>query len=369
MSNPQKNLQNFINDLTSVFINRKAEVHILATALIAEENAVLVGPHGTSKSLLVDCFAEALDGNFFQYLITRFTTPDELFGHFSLKQLKDNDEYIRKYQNKLPDANVAFLDECFKASSSLQNSLLTILNERAIDLGNGTRQKTDLQMVVGASNEYPFADSSLLALWDRWLFRRHVGRLKKSKDIWRVMTDQSLGKCSSILSMDDINEIRKLRDQVDLTPIKDFIEQIYAYTKQKDIDVSGRRWRKIAKVIKTRAAMDGRSAASAKDLRILSEILWNRPEQRDDLTAFLSGLCSGDLKAAMSIYDKLKAMIENTDMDRLTDIQRTNQQCKVLIEQLSDLDDSDPEVLTYQEKCTSLSDGFIRSYTRTVQGL
>lgn len=368
MTIPHQNLQNFINQLNDVFINRKAEIHILATALIAEENAVLVGLHGTSKSLLVDAFSKALNGRFFQYQLSKFTTPDELFGHFSLKEIKDNDEYIRKYQNKLPDANVAFMDECFKASSALQNSLLTILNERAIDLGNGTRQKTDLQMIVGASNEYPFDDSSLLALWDRWLFRRHVGRLKKSKDVWRVMTDPNLGKCSASLSMDDINEIRKLRDQVSIEPIKDLIMSIHAYTKEKDIDVSGRRWRKIAKIIRSRAAMDGRSAATPKDLRILSEVLWNRPEQRDELTAFLSGLCSGDLKAAMSIYDKLKSMIENTNMDSISEISRTNQQCKVLIEQLADLDDSDPEVLTYQEKCNALSDGFIRSYTRSVHG-
>lgn len=365
---PQKNLENFINDLTKVFINRKAEIHILATALIAEENAVLVGPHGTSKSLLVDSFAKALDGNFFQYLITRFTTPDELFGHFSLKQLKDNDEYIRKYQNKLPDANVAFLDECFKASSSLQNSLLTILNERAIDLGNGTRQKTDLQMVVGASNEYPFDDSSLLALWDRWLFRRHVGRLKKTADVWRVMTDPSLGKCSTSLSVDDINEIRKLRDQVDLTPVKDFIEQIHIYTREKDIDVSGRRWRKVAKVIRSRAAMAGRDHATAADLRILSEILWNRPEQRDDLCAFLSGLCSGDLKLAMSVYDKIKSLCENTDMDSLSSIQSTNTQIKSLLQEIDSLDLNDSEVLAYQSKAHALSEDFVRAFTRMIHG-
>ena len=306
--------RNFLSDVNDAFIDRAVEIEILGTALIAEENAVLVGPPGTGKSLLAETFAKALQEKYFSYLITRYTTPDEVLGHFSLKELKDNDAYVRQYQNKLPDVSIAFLDEVFKASSSLLNSLLTILNERKIDLGNGIRQKTPLRMVIGASNEYPFNDESLGALWDRWIFRKHVNGLDKPDQVIRLITDKDIGKIASQLDPQCVDALRQQRDQVDLTDVLDDIAKLHQFLKAKGIYISPRRWGKVAKVIKSRSVMAGRQKAKVEDMRILSEVLWNKPEQRDDITGFLAELCSSDLLAVIKLHDACIEVLEEFDV-------------------------------------------------------
>lgn len=364
-------LHTLIDAMDEVFVNRTTEIEMLATALVAEENAVLVGPPGTGKSLLANCFAEALEGNFFQYLITRYTTPDELLGHFSLKELKDNDEYKRKIANKLPDAQVAFLDECFKASSSLQNSLLTILNEREIDLGNGTRQRSNLQMVIGASNEYPVS-KELEALWDRWLFRRHVSLSRKFSDVFRIMTDDTLGKCTAKFDMQDLEKIRNDRKGVDISTVTDEIRDLHAFCKSNEIHVSDRRWRKVAKVIQSRAAMAGRKQATSKDLRILAEVLWNKPEQRDKLNGFLANLCSSELMEAMRLFDAAKEIVSRVDWDNvdIPTLQPANKKMKEILSSLSDLaqQSSEPEIGGYLAEVRDAKTKFEKSLQQLILG-
>lgn len=343
-------LHTLIDALDEVFVNRTIEIEMMATALVAEENVVLVGPAGTGKSMLSKCFAEAINGQFFQCLLGKFTKPDELLGHFSLKEMKDNDEYKRKLKNKLPDAQIGYLDECFKASTALQNSLLTILNEREVDLGNGTRVKANIEMVIGSSNEYPM-EKELAALWDRWVFRRHTALCRKFSDIFRIMTDPNLGKCNAKLPMADLQKIRADRDLVDITSITDELRQLHAYCRQRELHVSDRRWAKVAKVIRSRAAMDGRKKATPKDLRILAEVLWNKPEQRDELNGFLANLCSSELQEAMRLFDAAKEIVSKIDWDDvcIPTLQPANKKVKEIITQLAELEakSSEPEIATY----------------------
>ncbi len=78
---------------------------------------------------------------------------------------------MRRY---LPEADVAFVDEIFKANSSILNALLTLLNERSFDNGAG-RMRVPLLCLVGASNEMP-ENEDLDALYDRFLLRRLCSR-------------------------------------------------------------------------------------------------------------------------------------------------------------------------------------------------
>lgn len=312
----------FIKDCKSVFIDRENEFECLATALISEDPIVYVGPPGTGKTQMVTQFAKAIARTFFVYLITRYTTPDELFGHFSLKALKERDSYERQMKGKLPDSEVVFADEVFKASSALLNALLTVLNEGEVDIGNGKRVKTKTQLFVGASNEYPFDDESLNALWDRWIFRCHVDDIRLMKtdksgqsNFHRLITDQAIGQISATLDFDHVLTLRSQREGVDLSEVMPTIEELMTFLTMNKIHVSSRRWRKAIGVVKARSVMAGRQIAKPADLRILADVLWNRPEQRSEIASKLAELCAGRLLEAMKIHDAAKEIV-----DRVSDI-------------------------------------------------
>lgn len=353
--------KNYLNSLKGSFIDRDIEIDCLGTALIAEKSLVMVGPPGTGKSNLVNAFSTGLSKSFFVYLLTRYTTPDELFGHFSLKELKDNDKYIRMIKGKLPDSDVVFLDEVFKASSALLNSLLTVMNEREIDMGDGTRMSIPMQLICGASNEYPFGDESLEALWDRWIFRLHVDdvNLMRSNNFDRMVLDPNLGQFTSTLDYKHVLKLRENSKKVDLNPVSEILAEINAHLHMNKIRVSGRRWRHCASVIRARSAMAGRTEAAPSDVRILSEILWHKPEQRSLISGKITELCAGRLMEALKIHDASISVMDAvkksftdyankacTKEDVSSVLISSNDQLKTLVEiDVSQFDnDTDPEV-------------------------
>ena len=151
-------------------VEREEESRLVVLGCAAGEHVLFLGAPGTAKSALGRRLANICGGLFFQRLLTRFTTPEELFGPLSLRAL-ENDEYKRRTDGFLPKATVAFLDEIFKANSAILNTLLTILNERTFDNGAGNREECPIRCVIAASNELPESDE-LDALFDRFLLRK-----------------------------------------------------------------------------------------------------------------------------------------------------------------------------------------------------
>ena len=166
-------LRRMREELGQLFLERSEVIDGALAALLAGQHVLLIGPPGTAKSMLADELCRRLDGSaYFQWLLTKFTTPEEVFGAVSLRAL-ENDDYRRVTTRKLPEAHIAFLDEVFKANSSILNSLLTVMNERRFHNG---RDVLDVPLIslFGASNELP-EDDELQALYDRFLVRFVVG--------------------------------------------------------------------------------------------------------------------------------------------------------------------------------------------------
>src|ERR1041385_1846355 len=150
------------------FVGKDEVIDLLGVCLMGGENLFLFGPPGTAKTALVHNLAARLEGRTFDYLLTRFTEPNELFGPFDIRKLRDG-ELLTNTEGMLPEASLVFLDELLNANSAILNSLLVALNERIFRRGKETR-KLPLLMVVGASNRLP-EDDALLALFDRFLLR------------------------------------------------------------------------------------------------------------------------------------------------------------------------------------------------------
>ena len=157
-----------LDPLKHVFVGKDEIIDVLGVCLVAGENLFLLGPPGTAKTALVHELGVRLHGQFFEYLLTRFTEPNELFGPFDIRRLREG-ELVTNTTGMLPEASLVFLDELLNANSAILNSLLTVLNERVFRRGRETIQVPSL-MFVGASNHLP-EDDALRALLDRFLMR------------------------------------------------------------------------------------------------------------------------------------------------------------------------------------------------------
>src|SRR5258708_438680 len=161
-------LAQLARSLESRFLGKEEVIRLLLIATIAGEHAILIGPPGTAKSALIRTFSRLLQARYFEYLLTRFTEPNEIFGPVDIAAFREG-RYQRRIEGMLPEAEIVFLDEVFKSNSAILNALLTLLNERRYVAG-GSVLKCPLLMAIGASNEVP-ADADLAAIFDRFLLR------------------------------------------------------------------------------------------------------------------------------------------------------------------------------------------------------
>ena len=154
--------------LQRTFIGKDEIIRLMCIAVVAGEHCVLLGPPGTAKSALIRTLSKLIQANYFEYLLTRFTEPNELFGPVDIAAFREG-HYRRNTAGMLPEAEIVFLDEIFKSNSAILNALLTLLNERKFVSGSDTIE-CPLISVFGASNEVP-TDETLGAIFDRFLLR------------------------------------------------------------------------------------------------------------------------------------------------------------------------------------------------------
>ena len=98
----QQHIQTTINQLCEGIHEREQIIAVCLLGTIAGHNTFLYGPPGTAKSLISRRLANAFENpQYFEYLMNRFSTPEEIFGPVSIKALKQ-DQYLRKTEHYLP---------------------------------------------------------------------------------------------------------------------------------------------------------------------------------------------------------------------------------------------------------------------------
>jgi MoxR-like ATPase len=279
--NPQL-LRDTLADLDQHLLERDVPVRLLLLGALAGEHVLLVGPPGTAKSELARRLHRVFTGaRYFERLLTRFSVPEELFGPLSLSALED-DRYERLTEGFLPTAQVAFLDEVFKANSAILNALLTLLNEREFDNGSG-RIKVPLISVVGASNEVP-EDEALRAFYDRFLLRVPVAPVGEASFTALLALPAQMPAVPARISASEREQLQQQSHSVLLPEtVTTLLVQARAWCAAQNAVVSDRRWRKLVALLKVQAASRAAHAVDAWDLWLLPFALADNPEQGEPL--------------------------------------------------------------------------------------
>ncbi|MDE5970731.1 MAG: AAA family ATPase [Muribaculaceae bacterium] len=267
---------------------------------VAGENIFLLGPPGTAKSLVASRLKMIFkDGKSFDYLMSRFSTPDEIFGPVSISRLKNDDVYERLTEGYLPDADVVFLDEIWKAGPSIQNTLLTVINEHTFY--NGSHPvKTPMKVLIAAGNELPAPDEGLEALWDRFLVRMVSNCIKSEDDFVAMIQAEnvSASELDESLLIDDTLYKKWQTESTKVQSNQSVIDAVKALrrklaSKEDEAEekmkfyVSDRRWRKFYHLMQTSAMMNGRTQLDMSDYILSIHCQWNDVDTRIDINRFV----------------------------------------------------------------------------------
>jgi MoxR-like ATPase len=312
----KQKINSLITELNSGLIEREPHIKEALLTMLAGENLLLVGPPGTAKSEIARRLSSVIqDGNYFEYLLTKFTTPEELFGQFSMEGMK-NDKLERKIDSYLPTSNIAFLDETFKANSSILNSLLTVMNEKVFHNGS-KKEETKLLSVIGATNELPKEGTDLQALYDRFLTRMFIDYVSEDKQVELLLSENKKFDGVSLQNRFKIEELQKFHKDIEKVKLSPESAQIVVEThkelKEKFNEnefetISDRRLKKALRILKASALSNERDEVNVLDISLLSNIFWNDDENRETVEkTVLSKLPTADSGKASKmnfLYDK-----------------------------------------------------------------
>ncbi len=261
-------LRDALSDATRGLVEREALAQMVALAGVAEEHVLVIGPPGTAKSEAVRRIAGAVNGRSFEYLLGRFTEPSEIFGPIDLRRLKEG-VVETETEGMLPEAEFAFLDEIFRASTAILNTLLGILNERVFRRGHSI-VRCPLRVCVGASNSLP-DDESLAAFADRFLVRVFVDpvpdpRLEELLESgWNLERgDGTQGRI--VADVSDLDTVSAAARACDLIRVRPHLAHAIRLLRGAGIALSDRRLVKVQRLMAAAAAMAGRDRATDADL-------------------------------------------------------------------------------------------------------
>lgn len=296
-SERQSRVQSLIDVLCDGMYEREEIISVALLGAMCGQNIFLYGPPGTAKSLISRRIACAFEmPEYFEYLMNRFSTPEEVFGPVSIKDLKA-DKYTRKTENYLPTAELAFLDEIWKSSPAILNTLLTLINERIFRNGTET-QSAPLKALIAASNETPEENQGLEALFDRFIVRLLVGPIEDTGHFERLLNSKPT-KAEVNVPKDVIITTDEWQDWLtsihDVSLSKETLliiglirdELVKRYDDLK-VYVSDRRWQRAATLMKAAAFFNDREETNHSDAILLQHCLWTHGDNRDEVMAIVA---------------------------------------------------------------------------------
>lgn len=284
-----------LGEMNRGIYEKETEISLSLLAALAGESIILLGPPGVAKSMVARQLKTAFrDAQSFEYLMSRFSTPDEIFGPVSIQKLKTSDTYERAVEGYLPTADVVFLDEIWKAGPAIQNTLLTVINEKIFRNGN-REMHLPLKLLVAASNELPAKGEGLEALWDRFVIRIESRPIKLEKNframLLEVKSEERRVNNSNAITAEEYAEWTERIDKIGVKiEVLDAISAIRKSLRAVNVDeaaerrniyVSDRRWKNIVRLLRTSAFMQDREEVDICDLLPIYHCLWQEPEERD----------------------------------------------------------------------------------------
>ena len=305
-------MEQLLAALNDGLYEKEEAVRLSLLTAVAGESMFLLGAPGCAKSMIARRIAKAFktEGDdksvrYFEYLMNQFSTPEDVFGNISLKYLNGEtesgkEEYRRLTEGYLPEADIAFLDEIWKASPAILNSLLTIINERKFHNGSKT-ETVPLKALFSASNELPAKNQGLEALYDRFILRLCVDFIKDEDSFFEMLEQPSSSDFEIsdnlkqiLISNDELDEWKTQIDSISLSEdAKSVITAIRKELTERNenlakaeqnngelFEVGDRRWKKIARVLKTSAFLNGRTEVDLMDCSLIEHCIWNTEEQQ-----------------------------------------------------------------------------------------
>jgi MoxR-like ATPase len=336
-----------VEPLKRRFVGRDEIVDLIALAVTAGEHLLLHGPPGTAKSALIRQFALAVQGNYFEYLLTRFSEPNEVFGPVDLVKLREG-TVATVTTGMLPEGEFVFLDELFNANSAILNNLLTVLNERIYRRGALVHQ-LPLLSLFAASNHLP-DDDALKALFDRFLLRSHVDNLKRDEMPRLLHAGWELERSTpleSSVSARDLRDLGRRVYEIGLDAVIDRYAEIISKVRDLGVALTDRRAVKVLKLVAASAVLCGRTAALASDFWVFRYV-WDREEQIAPLRALVAGVIEPHAHEAAS--HPLAAVVERIDGEELA------RELDVMTSEIKNRAPGLAAVARHRERLTDLAD-------------
>ncbi len=335
---PLPTLHTIESELQRLFLEREEVIRAALVALVSSSHMVLLGAPGSAKSELITSVAGRFGLSTFTWLMTRFTTPDEVFGPVSLDGMKAG-TYERVTANKAPEAQVIFLDEVFKSSSAIMNCFLTMQQERVFDNGI-SRKPVPLVSFFGASNELPQGEDTAAA-WDRYLLRLEVDYLADGNFEKLLLAKAATGMPLPPTTMKAAHLFTLQQQAQAITIPNSIVSSLVTLRRElkeeKGIIASDRRWVQCLNLVKGHALIEGHPGVEEDDLAILTYALWSLPEHRQEIAKKINKLANPYNAKAAELKDEAtkiwnKAKEDLRPLEGRNDEQSSMSQARITVE-------------------------------------